>query len=418
MKNSLSIDEKVLELAKEVESDISKELEACDLLCLYNTEKVLNAFINNNVSAIDFNGTDGYGYNDVGREKIEKIYSEILGAEDSLVRTQFISGSHALTVCLFACLRPGDVMLSITGLPYDTLHEVIGIIPNDSSLQSFGIKYDKISLKDGKFDKDEIKKYLDNHKVKMIMIQRSIGYSTRKSFTIDEVEDMISFIKKIDKDIIVMVDNCYCEFVSEKEPIEVGADLCVGSLIKNLGGSLATNGAYVVGKKDLIKLVAERLNVVGQGKEVGPSLGANKMILQGLANAPRIVLDSIKSAILFSRALKDYNINTNPAYDGKRADIVFSITFNDKELLKNYVNIIQSNSLIDSNYRIEETDMPGYEDKIVMASGSFTSGSSIEMSCDGPIRPPYIAYQQGSFSYYYNKIALKDVIKYLKGEEK
>ncbi len=387
-------------------------------ICEINSNKVLQAFKKNKVNYSMFEGTTGYGYGDIGRDTIEQVYSDIFKSEDALVRNQFISGTHALQTTLFGILRPNDLLLSINDDPYDTLHEVIGIIPNDSSLQSFGIKYDKISLKDGKFDKDEIKKYLENHKVKMIMIQRSIGYSTRKSFTIDEVEDMISFIKKIDKDIIVMVDNCYCEFVSEKEPIEVGADLCVGSLIKNLGGALATNGAYVVGKKDLIKLVAERLNVVGQGKEVGPSLGANKMILQGLANAPRIVLDSIKSAILFSRALKDYNITTNPTYDEDRADIVFSITFNDKELLKNYVNIIQSNSLIDSNYRIEETDMPGYEDKIVMASGSFTSGSSIEMSCDGPIRPPYIAYQQGSFSYYYNKIALKDVIKYLKGEEK
>ena len=407
--------DKYLDKLEEELQPLFKEYEH---ICEINSNKVLQAFKNNKVSSSFFEGTTGYGYGDIGRDVIEKIYSEVFKSEDALVRNQFISGTHALQTTLFGVLRPNDLLLFINDDPYDTLHEVIGIIPNDSSLQSFGIKYDKIPLKDGKFDKDKIKEYLKNNKVKMIMLQRSIGYSTRESFTIDEVEDIISFIKNLDKDIIIMVDNCYCEFVSDKEPIEVGADLCVGSLIKNLGGTLATNGAYVVGKKDLIDLISQRLNVVGQGKEVGPSLGANKMFLQGLANAPRIVLDSIKSAIIFSRALKDYNINTNPAYDGKRADIVFSITFNDKELLKKYVNIIQSNSLIDSNAYVEETDMPGYEDKIVMASGSFVSGSSIEMSCDGPIRKPYIAYQQGSFSYYYNKIALKEVIKYLEGERK
>ena len=400
-----------------LEEELQPLFKKYEHICEINSNKVLNAFKKYKVNYSMFEGTTGYGYGDIGRDTIEQVYSNIFKSEDALVRNQFISGTHALQTTLFGILRPNDLLLSINDDPYDTLHEVIGIIPNNSSLQSFGIKYDKILLKDGKFDKEKIKEYLNNNKVKMIMIQRSIGYSTRKSFTIDEVEDIITFIKKIDKDIIIMVDNCYCEFVSDKEPIEVGADLCVGSLIKNLGGALATNGAYVVGKKDLINLVAERLNVVGQGKEVGPSLGANKMILQGLANAPRIVLDSIKSAIIFSRALKDYNINTNPSYDEERADIVFSITFNDKKLLKDYVNIIQSNSLIDSNYKIEETDMPGYEDKIVMASGSFTSGSSIEMSCDGPIREPYIAYGQGSFSYFYNKIALKEVIKYLKGEK-
>lgn len=382
-------------------------------ICEVNSNKVLNAFKKHKVSTAYFEGTTGYGYGDIGRDAIESIYADIFKSEDALVRNQFISGTHALQTTLFGILRPNDLLLSINGDPYDTLHEVIGIIPNNSSLQSFGILYDKIPLKDNKFDKEKIKDYLQNHQVKMIMIQRSIGYSTRKSFTIDEVADIISFIKKIDKNIIIMVDNCYCEFVSEKEPIEVGADLCVGSLIKNLGGAIATNGAYVVGKRELINLVAERLNVVGQGKEVGPSLGANKMLLQGLANAPRVVLDSIKSAILFSGVLQDYNILTNPKYDEERADIVFSITFNDKDLLKKYVNIIQSNSLIDSNAYVEETEMPGYEDKIVMASGSFTSGSSIEMSCDGPIREPYIAYQQGSFNYFYNKIALKEIIKYL-----
>ena len=402
----------------DIELELNPLFKKYEHICEINSAKVLNAFKKFKVSAAFFEGTTGYGYGDIGRDAIEKIYADIFKSEDALVRNQFISGTHALQTTLFGILRPGDLLLSINDDPYDTLHEVIGIIPNASSLQAFGVLYDKIPLKDNKFDKEKIKDYLKQHQVKMIMMQRSIGYSTRKSFTIKEVEDIISFIKNIDRNIIIMVDNCYCEFVSEKEPIEVGADICVGSLIKNLGGTIATNGAYVVGKQKLIKLVAERLNVIGQGKEVGPSLGANKMLLQGLANAPRVVLDSLKSAVLYSRVLQDYNILTNPKYSEERADIVFSITFNDPKLLKEYINIIQANSLIDSNASIEETEMPGYEDKIVMASGSFTSGSSIEMSCDGPIRPPYIAYQQGSFSYYYNKIALKEVISYLKGEQK
>ena len=399
---------------EDLEQELLPIYKQYEKICEVNSEKVLKAFIDNKVGEEHFSSSTGYGYGDLGREAVESVYKDIFKAEDALVRNQFISGTHALQTTLFGILRPKDILLSINGDPYDTLQEVIGIRENPSSLKSFGVEYKKINLKEGDFDKEAIGRFLKNNKVKMLMIQRSKGYSTRKSFSIDKVKDIIDYIRSVDKEVIIMVDNCYCEFVSTKEPIEVGADICVGSLIKNLGGTIANNGAYVVGKKALIELVAERLNVVGQGKEVGPSLGANKLFLQGLANAPRVVLDSLKSIILTSRVMQDFNILTEPLYNEEHADIVLSIIFNNKNRLKEYVNLIQANSLIDSKAFIEETEMPGYEDKIVMASGSFVSGSSIEMSCDGPLREPYIAYQQGSFSYYYNKIALKNIVKYFK----
>ncbi|MBQ4584361.1 MAG: methionine gamma-lyase family protein [Bacilli bacterium] len=403
---------------EDLEQELLPIYQKYEKICELNSEKVLKAFIENKVGEEHFSSSTGYGYGDLGRDVIESIYKDIFKSEDALVRNQFISGTHALQTTLFGILRPNDLLLSINGDPYDTLQEVIGIRENPSSLKAFGVLYNKIDLKDGEFDKEEICKFLKNNKVKMLMIQRSKGYSTRKSFTIEKVQDIIGFIRQIDKEVIIMVDNCYCEFVSDKEPIEIGADICVGSLIKNLGGTIANNGAYVVGRKTLVNLVAERLNVIGQGKEVGPSLGANKYILQGLANAPRVVFDSIKSVILTSRIMQDFNVPTEPLYNEEHADIVLSIIFNDKNLLKKYVNLIQANSLIDSKAYIEETEMPGYEDKIVMASGSFVSGSSIELSCDGPLREPYIAYQQGSFSYYYNKIALKNIVRYFKESEK
>lgn len=396
-----------------IEKELLPIYQKYEKICEINSEKVLNAFIENKVGEEHFASSTGYGYGDLGRDVIENVYKDIFKAEDALVRNQFISGTHALQTTLFGILRPSDLLLSINGDPYDTLQEVIGIRENPSSLKAFGIKYHKIDLLENEFNKKEIAKFLQNNKVKMLMIQRSKGYSTRKSYTIEKLKDIIDFIRTIDKEVIIMVDNCYCEFVSNKEPIEVGADICVGSLIKNLGGTIANNGAYVVGRKDLVNLIAERLNVVGQGKEVGPTLGANKFILQGLANAPRVVLDSVKSIILTSRIMQDFNIKTDPLFNEEHADIVLSIIFKDRKLLKDYVNLIQANSLIDSKAFIEETEMPGYEDKIVMASGSFVSGSSIELSCDGPLREPFIAYQQGSSSYYYTKIALKNIIKYL-----
>ena len=410
----INIDENLLEISKKCEEEIKTELKKIDDICMFNSMKVLNAFHEENISEIHFNTSTGYGYNDIGRDKIEDVYKRIFKCEDALVRTQFISGSHALTVCLFGLLRPNDTLLSITGKPYDTLDEVIGITPNDSSLKSFGVNYEQIDLVDNNFDFKKIEERLNKDFVKVIEIQRSKGYSTRKSISIENVEEVIKLIKKVSPKTIVMIDNCYCEFVSYKEPTEVGADVAVGSLIKNLGGGITPNGAYIVGKKDLINLVAERLTVPGQGKEVGPSLGFNKQILQGLFLAPLVVANSLKTAIFTSKIMETLGYDVEPKYNEERVDIVQNIIFNNKDDLINYCKGIQKSSAIDSNSIPVPTPTPGYDDEVIMASGSFTQGSSIEFSCDGPIRPPYIAYQQGSLTYEYGKIALINAIDNLK----
>ena len=409
----INIDENLLEISKKCEEEIKTELKKIDDICMFNSMKVLNAFHEENISEIHFNTSTGYGYNDIGRDKIEDVYKRIFKCEDALVRTQFISGSHALTVCLFGLLRPNDTLLSITGKPYDTLDEVIGITPNDSSLKSFGVKYEHIDLVDNNFDFKKIEERLNKDFVKVIEIQRSKGYSTRKSISIESVEEVIKLIKKVSPKTIVMIDNCYCEFVSYKEPTEVGADVAVGSLIKNLGGGITPNGAYIVGKKDLINLVAERLTVPGQGKEVGPSLGFNKQILQGLFLAPTVVANSLKTAIFTSKIMETLGYDVEPKYNEERVDIVQNIIFNNKDDLINYCKGIQKSSAIDSSSIPVPTPTPGYEDEVIMASGSFTQGSSIEFSCDGPIRPPYIAYQQGSLTYEYGKLGVLTAIKEL-----
>lgn len=413
MHNLLNIKESTWNLIKEEEKNIEKQLNEVDEICVYNSAKILKAFQDNKVSEVHFNETTGYGYNDIGRDTIEDIYKDIFKAEDALVRGQFISGSHALTVALFALLRPNDIMLSITGKPYDTLDEVIGIEENDSSLKSFNINYEQIDLIDNDFDYEKIKEVLTNKKIKLIEIQRSKGYSTRKSITLDKVEKVIKFIKEIDKEVIIMIDNCYCELVGKQEPIEVGADIAVGSLIKNLGGGIAPNGAYIVGKKDLIKLCAERLTLPGEGKEVGPTLGINKQFLQGLYLAPKVVSNALKTAILTSKVLETLGYQVEPTYNEPRADIVQNIIFNDEQKLIKYCQGIQSGSAIDSYVIPQPWDMPGYTSKVIMAAGTFTQGSSIELSCDGPIRPPYIAYQQGSLTYEYGKIGLAKAIEKL-----
>lgn len=394
----------------DIEKDIKKHLDKVDDVVYYNSQKVLNAFIKEEVSENDFNITTGYGYADNGRDKIERIYADIFKCEDALVRNQFISGSHALTVCLFALLRPNDTLLSITGKPYDTLDEVIGIKENPSSLKAFNIEYEQIDLINDDFDYETINSKLSNKFYKVIEIQRSKGYSQRKSLSIEKLEKVIKLIKKVSPKSIVMVDNCYCELVSTKEPTQVGADIVVGSLIKNLGGGIASNGAYIVGRKDLCTLAGERLNLPGEGKDVGPSLGANKDILKGLYFAPSVVGSALKTAILTSYLLEKKGYDVQPKYYDDRVDIVQCITFhNEKDMVK-YVQSIQSMCAIDSNVIPEKSDIPGYFNKIIMASGSFTQGSSIELSCDGPIKPPYIVYQQGSLTYEYGKIAIINAI--------
>lgn len=406
MYNKFNINEELINLSKKVDEKIKDKIKEIDELCMYNSIKVLKAFHQNHISDVHFNSTTGYGYSDIGRDTIENVFSEVLGAEDSLVRSQFISGTHALTVTLFALLRPGDTLLSISGKPYDTLDEVIGLVENKSSLKSYGINYEQIDLIDNDFDYEKIAERVTKGNIKVIEIQRSKGYSTRESLTIDKLERVIKLIKEINKDIIIMVDNCYCEFVERKTPLEVGADIIVGSLIKNLGGGIAPNGAYVAGRKDLVELAGERLTSPGQGKEVGPTLGINKSILQGLYMAPSVVASSVKTVIFTSGILEELGYKVSPKYNEPRADIVQNIEFGNAEDLIKYCQGIQMGSAIDSNAIPEPCDMPGYDDKIIMASGSFTQGSSIEISCDGPIRPPYIAYQQGSLTYEYGKLAV------------
>lgn len=407
------MNQKINDIYKQVEPKLKNIFQDIDYICEQNSQKVIEAFWQNHVSEIHFNSTTGYGYNDIGRDVIENIYASIFKAEDALVRNQFISGSHALSTTLFALLRPNDLLLSITGTPYDTLHEVIGIKDNPSSLKSFGVQYHEIPLKNNEFAEDEILTFLAQNNVKVIEIQRSKGYSTRKSITIEKLQTIIPKIKKISPNTIIMIDNCYCEFVDTKEPIEIGADICVGSLIKNMGGGMAPNGAYIVGRKDLIQLCAERLTLPGEGKEVGPSLGINRDFLKGIYFAPSVVKSALKTAILTSALLEELGYDVEPKYQEKRADIVQNIIFHNKEDLISYCQGIQSGSPIDAHSLPIPDDMPGYDDQVIMAAGTFIQGSSIELSCDGPLREPYIAYQQGSLTYEYGKINVLKAVEYL-----
>ena len=397
-----------------IEEEISDVFKKINEIAFVNSQKVIEAFWKENISESHFMSSTGYGYGDIGRDALEKVYADIFHTEDALVRNQFISGTHALSTAFFALLRPNDILLSITGKPYDTLDSVIGFNDNSSSLKSFGIKYEQIDLLNDDFDYRKIKERINKDKVKLIEIQRSKGYSLRKSIPIDKIEKVVKLIKSIDKDIIIMVDNCYCEFVSDKEPTDVGVDICVGSLIKNLGGGIASNGAYIVGPKKLINLCAERLNVAGEGKEVGPSLGANKSFFQGLYMAPSVVANSLKTVVFASYILENLGYKVEPKWNDERADIVQTIYFNDKDKLIAFVKGIQNGSAIDSQVSVEPSDMPGYLDKIIMASGSFTQGSSIELSCDGPLKEPFVAYLQGSLTYEYGKIGILKAIEALK----
>ena len=402
--------EDVIELSKKIEKDLDPIFKEVEEIEEYNSLKVLSAFQKYNLSEMHFNGTTGYGYGDIGRDTIESIFADIFKAEDSLVRTQFISGTHAISTLLFGILRPNDTLISISGKPYDTLDEAIGIVENKSSLQSYGVKYEQIELVNDDFDYKAIEERVKKGNIKLIEIQRSRGYSTRKTIDLEKVEKVIKLIKDIDRNIIVMIDNCYCEFVTKKEPIEVGADVVVGSLIKNLGGGIAPNGGYIAGRKDIVELAAERLTAPGLGKEVGPSLGINKQILQGLFFAPQVVASSLKTAIFASRMLEELGYNVEPKFNDKRADIVQTIEFNDREKLIKFCQGIQAASPVDSNSVPMPWDMPGYTDQVIMAAGAFTQGSSIELSCDGPIRPPYTAFLQGGLTYGYGKLGILKAI--------
>ena len=416
MLEEFGIDEKLEMLSNEVEKEIKEQFKTIEKVSETNSLKVLSAFQNCNLQEMHLNSSTGYGIDESGRNKIEEIYAKVFKAEDSLVRAQFISGTHALAITLSALLRPNDTMISITGAPYDTLQTVIGCVenPSQSSLKAFGVKYEQIELIENDFDIETIQERLKKQDVKLVEIQRSRGYSTRKSLTIEKIEKAINAIREINKDVIIMVDNCYGEFVQDREPIEVGADIAVGSLMKNLGAGIATSGAYIVGKKDLIELCAERLTAPGIGKEIGPSLGQNTNLLKGLFFAPQVVEASVKTAIFASRILERLGYDVDPKFDEIRADIVQTIKLGSEENLVRFCQGIQKGSPIDSNVIPYPSEMGGYEDKVIMAAGTFTEGSTIELSCDGPIRDPYIAYMQGGLTYNYGKFGILKAIQEMK----
>ena len=402
------IDDKTIAFVNDIEKTI--DFSELDKIAEYNQLKVLNAFKKNRVSDSHFFESTGYGYDDIGRDIIEKVYSDIFHTEDSLVRQQMISGTHALTIALFALTKYGDEILSINGLPYDTLHKVIGLHDEKSSLKDNGVSFDFVDLKYEKFDLEAIKNKIKTN-TKLIIIQRSKGYTTRHAFSIDELKEVISFIKNINKNINILVDNCYGEFVDIYEPSDVGADIVVGSLIKNIGGGIAKSGAYIAGKKELVEICAYRLTAPGIGKEIGASHNENRNVLLGLSLAPNIVANILKAQKLFAKVYNELGFDTYPRFDQAQNDIVLAIKLKDRNKLQKFATAIQSSSFIDSFVKPEFSPMPGYDNKVIMASGSFTSGSSIELSCDGPDVEPYVAYFQGGLSYSQIKLALMMSIK-------
>ena len=406
----------VEELAIQAESEIQEEFKKCEEVEYKNSQKVLNSFQKYQISEAHLNGTTGYGYNDLGRETIEKMYADIFHTEDALVRMQFISGTHTIATTLFGILRPGDTVLSINGKPYDTLDEVIGIRDNPSSLAAFGVKYEQIDLIHNQFDIEKIQKRVAQKDIKLVMIQRSRGYAYRNAFTIAEIGEAIQAVKAVAPETYVMVDNCYGAFTQDREPTEVGADVAVGSLIKNIGGGIAPTGGYIVGKKCLIDLISDRYSAPGLGKEGGATFDFNRKVLQGLYLAPHVVSESKKIGIFAARLLEKLGYEVSPKYNEERSDIVEMIKFHQADKLIKFCQEIQYHSAIDSHVTPEPWDMPGYESKIIMASGSFTSGSSIELSCDGPVREPYVAYLQGGLTYAYGKMAIIDAMKVLENE--
>ena len=408
MYKEFGIKNEILELSKKVEKEIQPQFEKIEQIKELNSLKVLEAFQYCRLSEMHLHSSTGYGIDEIGRNKIEEIYARIFRTEDALVRAQLISGTHALAITLFGLLRPGDTLLSISGAPYDTLQTIIGISKEKSrsSLKEFGVNYEQIDLINDNFDIKTIQDRVAKHDIKLIEIQRSKGYSTRKSLTIDKIEKAIKAIREVNKDVIIMVDNCYGEFVEEKEPTEVGADIIVGSLMKNLGAGIATSGAYIAGKKGLIELCAERLTAPGIGKEIGPSLNQNTAFIKGLFFAPSVVASSVKTAVFASKILEELGYKVSPKFDEPRADIVQTIELGDAEKLIKFCQGIQMGSPIDSDVIPEPGDMGGYDDKVIMAAGTFTEGSTIELSCDGPIRAPYIAYMQGGLTYEYGKLGI------------
>ena len=406
LKENYGIEDDVISICAKADELIKDNFKYIDDVCEYNTMKVLKAFHDNNISEAHFASTTGYGYDDLGRDTLDKVYAQVFDAEDAIVRHNIVNGTQAIASCLYGILRPGDTVVAVTGAPYDTLEEVIGIRgENSGSLKEFGVKYKQVDLRDGKPDFDEIKKVVSEG-CRMVMLQRSKGYSWRNSFTVDELGEIISLVKSIDKNIICMVDNCYGEFVEKKEPTSVGADIIVGSLIKNPGGGLAKSGGYIAGKKECVELVSYRLTCPGIGRECGASLGNNRDMYQGFFMAPHIVSQSIKASVFCSAVFELMGYEVSPKYSEIRTDIIESIKFCNPDKLVAFCQGIQKGAPIDSFVVPMPWDMPGYENQVIMAAGAFVSGSSIEISADGPMREPYVAYYQGGLTYESARLAI------------
>lgn len=406
-----NIDNEYDDLIEKSERELEKLFKKHEKIAEYNQYKVLKAFNENSLQTSDFNSSTGYGYADTGRDTVEAIFSSIFKSEDSLVRPSIVSGTHALSIVLFSLLHYGDKLLSITDDPYDTMQQVIGIAGNKKgTLIEKGILYDKLTLdENNKIQYDEIKDKIDD-KTKVILIQRSTGYTQRRAFTIDEIEKAIIEIRKISKDVVIFIDNCYGEFTETKEPIEIGADIVAGSLIKNLGGGIAITGGYISGRKDLIEYCANTLTAPGIGKDEGLSFGINRLVVEGLYFAPHIVKEAIRVALLFASVFNKLGYNVIPSLDDPRSDVILAIKLENPEKLKTFCKAIQEACSVDSTFVPEAYPMPGYEDPVIMAAGGFVEGATSELSADGPLRAPYMAYLQGGLNYYHGKLALKIVL--------
>lgn len=409
LKYKYKISNNTLDLYEKALKDVEPQFKTYDEIREFNQLKVLNAFQEERISDAHFTNTTGYGYGDMGRDTLDKVYARIFNAESALVRPHFVSGTHTIGAALFGNLRPGDTMLAVVGTPYDTIHSVIGLTEekNIGSFKEYGINYRQVDLKEGKLDFKGIEKAIkEDPSIKIVHIQRSTGYSWRKALLVSEIKDIVDLVKSIRKDIICFVDNCYGEFIDIIEPTDVGADLIAGSLIKNPGGGLAPTGGYIVGKKEYVTQASYRLTVPGIGAECGSTFGVMRLMYQGLFLAPHVAMEALKGAVLCSRLMELAGFEVLPYYNEKRSDIIQAIKFNDKEKVINFCKGIQFGSPIDSFAHCEPWDMPGYEDQVIMAAGAFIQGSSIELSADAPIREPYIAFLQGGLTFDHAKIGI------------
>ena len=412
------IDENILTIAEQSETDCKDIYKQIEETALKNSNRILSAFIENRVSYTDFADINGYGNYDSGREKLERIFAEVLGCEDSLVRPHIMSGTNALYLAFSALLKHGDTMISLTGTPYDSLQEMIGLSGSSSqSLKANGVRYEQIDLINNEFDEDKIVARLKRNDVKLVEIQRSRGYSSRLSLCIEKIEHLIQKIREVNTDVIIMVDNCYGELVEEREPGHAGADIVVGSLMKNLGGGIATTGGYIAGRADLIEMVADRLTAPGIGKEQGANFNLNNAFFKGIFMAPNAVKEAMKTAVFSAYMLEKLGYkNVSPRYDEKRTDIIQTVELGDKDSLVGFTQGLQESSPIDSFVRVLPSEMPGYPFEEVMACGAFTQGSTIELSADAPVIPPYTLYMQGGLSFEYGRLSIMLALSKIKKE--